>query len=82
MIFFIKLVTGGSSFTSRKCKDDDGCIDDNIFLFKEIFMGFLAFAKGITIVVGSVTPVGILGSVAVTVGGSIIGKAIANKIMK
>lgn len=45
-------------------------------------MGFLAFAKGITIVVGSVTPVGILGSVAVTVGGSIIGKAIANKIMK
>lgn len=45
-------------------------------------MGFFSLAKGITIVVGSVTPLGILGSVAVTVGGSIIGKAIANKIMK
>lgn len=79
--FFMKLVTCRPFFSSIKCKDDAGGIDDNIF-FKGIFMGFLAFAKGITIVIGRATPVGALVSVAATVGGSIIGKAIVKKIMK
>lgn len=77
----MKLVTGVSAFTSIKCEDDAGCIDDNNF-FKETFMGFFSLAKGITLAIGSVTPVGALVHVAVIVGGQVIGKAIANKIVK